>query len=203
MLKKQVLAVLIVVVAISGIGFAAKMQSTAADEQRTVMSMPQDTVQPDYRQTLPDIAVFKGVAVDNDKIFPAALISIDMDERRNSQNAYEYRYNFLVIDQKITSLELTDSIYDSRTKTTLLTFTDSSNRYRFILRWMYGNAFLSGNFGEYEINMNLVARQYSYPQPTNTDDAAETVKNPLPYVSQEMTQEDAYRIAGSIASKIN
>ena len=70
---------------------------------------------------------------------------------------------------------------------------------------MYGNAFLSGSFGDYEINMNLVATQYIHA--ADTDDVPEyeeheIVKNPLPYVSQEITQEDAHRIAGAIASKI-
>jgi hypothetical protein len=205
MLKKQMLAIFIVVLAVSGLGFAMKPAATPGlkyTEDRmqenqavtAVDSVKDNTLTADAYINY-DIIVFRGVAVRGSEINHAAFISIDTNDNVESVIDYRNRYNFMVIDGEVTKLELVDYTYDQHTKTALLTFSDESNDYTLIIRRNNGQSFMSGSFGEYELNMNMI--HYRYPVIKKT--------LPIPEYEQDnagITESEAEQIADSISKKI-
>ncbi len=231
MMKKQMLAIFIVVVAVSGLGFAMTPAITgsnnkilkifsnsdgtskaAADSQAAISAeFPLPSIAyPTPADERPQILVFKGVAVKDNTAYPAAFLAFNRIDSKNSY--YNFQYSFVIIGGEVTPLAYQSSTFDSDTNTLIVIFTSpqtssAAGTHTFIFRWYQGTVFLSGNFGGYMLNMNLVG----YPQiySGNYPQTTKPVKT-LPYDqggyaasnggSTQISQDSALKIAQSVAA---
>ena len=165
---KKILAVALVVITISSIGFAVpelieETDMVAAGGTGEIVSEKMIAESemlpyPYYYNEYPEILVLKGVGVKGDEVVSAVFVAV---ERTSSG----YKDIFLLIDGELYELELEKTKFDSETGTIIADFSGEEDL-RLVAknhRIDYMNVFtVTGQFGEYLLNMRLVGNQPIY-----------------------------------------